>query len=102
MKKVVLLTLVLVSSLSCNQIKEEKRVLVKGEDKEVLVINTPKARCYKCQGIIEGVLNKTEGVSQSILNLNTKEVSIVYSPETTSPEVLNATVEKLTEQIPCK
>ena len=102
MKKIALIALLLASVVACNRIKEEKRVLVKGENDAVLVVNTPKARCYKCQSIIEGGLNKMEGVSQSILNLNTKEVSIVYSPEKISPERLNTTVDDLVTQIPCK
>ncbi|WP_203257092.1 cation transporter [Hyunsoonleella ulvae] len=100
--KQIALVIVLLSVLACNRIKEEKRVIVKGENDAVLVIKTPKARCYKCQNIIENGLNNLSGVSQSILNLNTKEVSIVYTPENTTPEILNATVEALTEKIPCK
>ena len=102
MKKTVLLALILLLVVACNRIKEEKRVLIKGEGEAVLVLKTPKARCHKCQTIIEGGLNNLDGVSQSILNLNTKEVSIVYSPENTSPEILNSVVEDLTEKIPCK
>lgn len=100
MKKIVVI--VLLVGLSCNRIKKEERVLVKGENDAVLVINTPKAMCHKCQNIIEGGLQKVDGVSQSILDLNTKQVSIVYSPENKTPEILSATVEKLTEKTPCK
>ncbi|GAB1856878.1 hypothetical protein MHTCC0001_17140 [Flavobacteriaceae bacterium MHTCC 0001] len=102
MKTIIVIALVLLAMISCNRIEKEERELVKGEDDAVLVINTPKARCHNCQKIIEDGLQNISGVSQSILNLNTKQVSIVYAPESTSPEVLNATVEKLTEQIPCK
>ncbi|WP_299549703.1 heavy-metal-associated domain-containing protein [Seonamhaeicola sp.] len=102
MKKIILIVLVSLSVVSCNRIKPEERVLLKGEDDAVLVINTPKARCHKCQKIIEEGLQDINGVSQSILDLNTKKVSIVYAPENTTPEILSSTVEKLTEQIPCK
>ncbi len=102
MKKIILIVLSILLLVSCNRIGKEERILVKGEEDEVLVIDTPKARCNKCQKIIEGGLQNINGVNQSILNLNTKQVSIVYSPETTTPEILNLTVEKLTEEIPCK
>ncbi|GGD18310.1 heavy-metal-associated domain-containing protein [Hyunsoonleella pacifica] len=102
MKKSIFILLILVSVISCNRIEKEERVLVKPEGEAVLVINTPKARCHKCQKIIEGGLQKVDGVSQTILDLNTKQVSIVYTPESTTSEVLNATVEKLVKEIPCK
>ena len=102
MKNIVIIVLLVLSAISCNRIKKEERVLVKGENDAILVINTPKARCHKCQKIIEGGLQKVDGVSQSILDLSKKQVSIVYTPESTTPEILNAAVEKLTEEIPCK
>jgi len=102
MKKIILIVLLAFTAVSCNRIEKEERVLVKGENDAVLVINTPKARCLKCQKIIEDGLQNINGVNQSILDLNTKKVSIVYTPENTTPEILSATFEKLTEQIPCK
>lgn len=102
MKKIILIALIIVSTTSCNRIKKEERVLVKGENDAVLVINTPKAKCYKCQKIIEDGLQNINGVKQSILDLNLKKVSIVYTPENTTPEILSKTVVALTKQIPCK
>lgn len=102
MKKITIIALFVLSAIACNRIKKEERVLVKGENDAVLVLNTPKAKCHKCQKVIEAGLQKVEGVSQSILDLSKKQVSIVYTPENTTPEILSATVEKLTEEIPCK
>lgn len=102
MKKIVVIILLALSVISCNRIKKEERVLLKGENDAVLVINTPKARCHKCQKIIESGLQNIDGVSQSILDLSKKQVSIVYTPLNTTPKILNATVEKLTKEIPCK
>ncbi len=102
MKKIVLMALVVMSAISCNRIEKEKRVLVKGKGDAVLVLNMPKAKCHKCQKIIEDGLQKINGVSQSILDLNTKKVSIVYAPEDTTPELLSSSAEKLIKQIPCK
>lgn len=90
------------SAISCNRIKKEERVLMKEENEAVLVLNTPKARCHKCQKIIEGGLQNIYGVNQSILDLNTKQISIVYNPENTNPEMLSSAVSELTTQIPCK
>lgn len=100
MKKIIVLALVLFSILSCNY--KEDRVLVKAEGEAILVVNTPTAGCRKCQKHIESALKNIDGVSQSILNLNTKKVSIVYSPETTSEAILSSTMEELKKKIPCR
>lgn len=102
MKNLILITLMLLSVISCNRIKKEERLLVKGKNDAVLVINTPQAKCHKCQKIIEDGLQNVSGVKQSILDLKAKKVSIVYTPESTTPETLDSTVKKLTEQIPCR
>lgn len=102
MKKIVVIVLLALAAIACNRIQKEERVLAKGDHDAVLVIHTPKVRCHKCQNIIEGGLQQVEGVSQSILDLNKKQVSIVYTPEHTTPEILSATVEKLMGEIPCK
>ncbi|WP_025744114.1 heavy-metal-associated domain-containing protein [Aquimarina pacifica] len=102
MKKIILIPLILMSLVSCNHIAKEERVLIKGENDVVLVLNTPKARCHKCQKIIEDGLQKIDGVHQSILDLNIKQISIVYDPKNTTPEKLSSAVKELTTQIPCK
>lgn len=102
MKNIVLIVLTVFAVVSCNRIEKEERVLVKAANDAVLVISTPKARCHKCQKIIESGLKKVDGVSQTILDLNTKKVSIVYSPKSTNPEILTKKVEALKKQTPCK
>ncbi|WP_109299376.1 cation transporter [Aquimarina sp. AU474] len=101
MKKVILLAIIL-AIVSCNHIEQEERVLVRENGDASLVINIPKAACKKCQKIIEAGLQNENGIRQSILDLNSKNLSVVYTPEKTTPEILKATIEKLAKQIPCK
>lgn len=100
MKKAII-ALVLLGA-SCNFIEKEERVLIQGNDDSIMVIDVPKAGCGKCQNIIEQGLKHQEGVQQSILDLNTKKVSILYKADKTSPEALKTTVQNLVQRIPCK
>ncbi|BDS10524.1 cation transporter [Aureispira anguillae] len=102
MKTIIIVVAIFLAITSCNRIPKEERVLVKGAADSVLVVAVPKARCYKCQNIIEGGLKEVKGVQQSILNLHTKEVSIVYTPDLTNPEALEGKVANLIPQLPCK
>lgn len=87
---------------SCSSIEEEKRVLQIKEGDSTLVVNIPKAACKKCQKILEEGILKESGVQQSILNLHSKNLSVVYTPAKTSPQILETTIERLATQIPCK
>jgi len=100
--RLVLLIIMVLSISSCNSFPEENRILVKGETDTVLVVSVPNAGCLNCQRIIEGKLQNEKGVKQSILNLHTKEVSIVYEPSLTSPEFLENTISDLRVELPCK
>jgi mercuric ion binding protein len=102
MKKIVIIGAIIFAVSSCNQTAKEERVLVKGTNDSLLVINIPAASCENCQKVIEDGLYKEKGVKQSILNLNTKQVSIVYAPSITNPFIIEATVNKLATQMPCK
>lgn len=97
-----LISMALIAITSCSQIKDENRVVVKGKGDELLVVKIPAAACEKCQKVIEEGLYSENGVKQSILNLNTKEVSIVYDPQIISPEILKTTVTELSYKMPCK
>ncbi|MCK8521256.1 hypothetical protein M0D21_06750 [Aquimarina sp. D1M17] len=101
MKNAILIALLLFIT-SCNRIEKEERILVQKEGDATLVINTPKAACKKCQKIIEGGLQNENGVHQSILDLQSKNLSVVYTPEKTTPEILEVAIEQLAQQIPCK
>ncbi|MGY3793273.1 cation transporter [Aquimarina sp. 433] len=85
---------VLFTSCGSNE-EEEKRVLQIKEGDNTLVVNIPKAACKKCQKILEEGIFKESGVQQSILNLHTKNLSVVYTPEKTSPRILETTIERL-------
>ena len=106
MKKLQVFTLLtilaVITTTSCNQIKNENRVLMQSKGDTLLVINLPSAGCDKCQKTIEGGLSDEKGVKQSILNLKTKNVSIVYDPLIISPEILKSTVTELSYKMPCK
>ncbi len=93
---------VILAITACNHVKEEKRVLIKGVNDSLLVIDIPKASCENCQKVIEGGLQNEKGIKQSLLNLNTKKVSIVYDPTITSPQLIKTTVTQLTYKMPCK
>jgi len=98
----VLLIIMMLSISSCNRFPEEDRVLIKGETDAVLVVSVPNAGCLNCQRIMESKLQKEKGVKQSILNLHTKEVSIVYEPHLVNPELLNSKIIDLRTELPCK
>lgn len=100
--RIALLILTIFVTIACNRTPpKEERVLVKGETDSVVVVPVPGAVCYKCQNVIEGGLKDESGVKQSILNLHTKQVSIVYSPEKTTSEALEKKVADLIPQLPC-
>jgi len=102
MKKIILLAITSLILVSCNRIGKEERVLVKEDTDLVFVFDIPKAGCKNCQRVVEGGLENEKGVKQSILNLNTKQVSIVYQPDVTTREVLEKRVTTLMSKIPCK
>ena len=93
---------ILIFSIACNRIQEETRVIKKGETDSLFTISLPAAGCNNCQKVVEGGLSNEKGIKQSILNLNTKEVSIVYDPKVTNPQLIAASVTKLGDQMPCK
>ena len=100
--KIVLIITATLAIASCNQIDEDKRVLIKGVNDSLLVINIPSASCGNCQRVIEDGLQNVRGVKQSLLNLNTKNVSVVYDPNMASSELIKKNVTQLTYKIPCK
>ena len=104
MKKNLLAILLLLSFLfiSCNRIKPEERVLNTSENDAVLVVSIPKAQCANCQKVVEGGLQNFTGVKQSILNLHTKEISVVFNPALISSDNLEKKVNELAANIPCK
>ncbi|MFN7913124.1 MAG: heavy-metal-associated domain-containing protein [Bacteroidota bacterium] len=102
MKKIVITIATALAFSSCTQIAKEERVLVKNLSDSLLVINVPKASCENCQNVVEGGLSKVNGVKQSILNLHTKQVSIVYNPSVIKANELQIKTKSLINEIPCK
>ncbi|MEW7281300.1 heavy-metal-associated domain-containing protein [Aquimarina sp. 2201CG1-2-11] len=101
MNKTTIITILLVI-ISCNRIEKEERVLRQDPGDEIFVIHVPKAGCKKCQKIIEEGLQNENGVQQSILDLSSKKLSVVYTPEKVTPKILETTVKKIAKKIPCK
>jgi len=102
MRIIITLIATILITASCNRTPpEETRTLAIGETDSVVVVPVPGAVCYKCQNVIEGGLKDELGVKQSILNLHTKQVSIVYSPTSTTAEALEEKVASLIPDLPC-
>ena len=80
---------------SCNRLPEENRVIEKGVLDEVFTVQVTEAKCPKCQKVIEDGLGLQDGVRQSILNLHTNELSVVYNPKVVSNEEINANLKKI-------
>lgn len=87
---------------SCHKIAPETRVLAKTANDSVLVVAIPKAGCHNCQKVVEGGLANFKGVKQTILNLHTKEVSVLYNPNDINSNTLTKKVHSLADNIPCK
>jgi mercuric ion binding protein len=50
--------------------------------------------CKQCKEKIEGDLSFEKGVKHSSLDLKTKEVTVVYNPQKTSPEKIRIAITK--------
>ena len=96
-----LIIIALIATTSCNQIKEETRVITQSEGDSLLVVSIPDAACWKCQKVIEDGLSDVQGVKQSILNLTTKEVSVVYNPQLTTAEAITNTIKEHRPNMAC-
>lgn len=61
------------------------------QNKEIIKIKTS-AQCDMCKKRIEKELGYVKGVKKADLNLETKEVTVVYNPKKTSPEKIRAAI----------
>ncbi|MBL6731122.1 MAG: heavy-metal-associated domain-containing protein [Bacteroidia bacterium] len=86
---------------SCNQLKPENRIVSVQASDSLLVIRLPNAKCENCQKVVESGMSKIDGVKQTVLNLHTKEVSIVYNPNIVATVELSKNVKILETQMPC-
>ncbi|MDI9309319.1 MAG: cation transporter [Limnohabitans sp.] len=102
MKKIITTLVITISFISCNKKTEETRKINKEKEDALVIYKIPKARCENCQNVIEAGLLSEKGIKQSILNLNTKEVSIVYNPNLIDYKKIDNRVKYLATQIPCK
>lgn len=91
----------IVTTTSCNPTRDENRVVLQGKTDSLLIVSIPDAACGKCQAVIEDGLANQNGVKQSVLNLKTKEVSIVYDPLIVTPQILKTSVTELSYKMPC-
>ncbi len=96
------LLLCLLITAACNQSVQNEKLLVKGKNDSLLIINIPKAACNNCKQLVENGLSIKKGIKQSQLSLKKKELSIIYDPLAISEENLKLLVTNLTYQMPCK
>ncbi|MBA2613075.1 MAG: hypothetical protein H0U95_13985 [Bacteroidetes bacterium] len=100
--KIIGVCLTAIWTLSCQRNIEETRSLKVEKNDSVLVVSLPKAGCENCQKIIEEGLNNDLGIKQTILNLNTKIVSVVYDPKKTTSKIITDKIIDLSYKMPCK
>ena len=65
-------------------------VVVNAQDQKVVIMST--AQCDECKEKIESALNFEKGVKSSNVNIETKEVTIVYNPSKTTPDKLRKAI----------
>ncbi|MFO0356456.1 MAG: heavy-metal-associated domain-containing protein [Sphingobacteriaceae bacterium] len=90
------------SFFGCQQYKPDNRMVKPGKSDSVFVAQVADAKCENCQKVIEDGMNSTDGIKQTLLNLNTKYVTVVYDPLKVKPECIQERIKLLATQIPCK
>lgn len=53
------------------------------------------SQCEDCKQRIENKLNFTKGVKSALLDLNTKEVTVIYDKEKTNPDAIRTAITKV-------
>ena len=86
-KKIYLLTAAIVFAITSALFAQEKK------STEEIKIKTS-ALCEMCKARIEKALAYQKGVKKAVLDLETKEVAVVYKPEKTNPEKLRKAIAK--------
>jgi copper chaperone CopZ len=66
---------------------------VKSEKYKTIIIKTS-AQCEQCKERIESVLAFEKGIKSSKLDLETKQITVVFQPAKTDPETIKKTISK--------
>jgi cation transport ATPase len=84
---VIIFTLVVMVGFSATCFGQQKKT-------DTIQIKTS-AVCGMCKDRIEGTMAYEKGVKSSVLDVDTKVVTIVYNPSKTTPDKLRTTLSKL-------
>ncbi len=68
--------------------------ILNAQQKQEIKIKTS-AQCSMCKDRIEKTLSYEKGVFSSNLNLETKEVTVVYNPKKTNPDKIRLALSKI-------
>ena len=68
--------------------------LLTNAQSDTLVVKTS-VLCDECKERIEHDLSFTKGVKSNVVNLDTKEVTVVYNAEKTNPEKIRVAITKI-------
>jgi len=68
--------------------------LLTSAQSDTLVVKTS-VLCNECKERIEHDLSFTKGVKSNVVNLDTKEVTVVYNGEKTNPEKIRVAITKI-------
>jgi periplasmic mercuric ion binding protein len=66
--------------------------MVKAQDTTIVIKST--AQCQECKDNIEKSLNFEKGVKSAVVNMDTKEVTVIYNPDKTTPEKIRTAISK--------
>lgn len=83
MKKIIMITCLLMGFVIKNATAQDTTVVIKST-----------AQCGECKEKIENALNFEKGVKSSDVNIDTKEVTVVYNPDKTTPDKIRTAISK--------
>ncbi len=83
MKKIILVSGILICFLISNAIAQDSTIVIKST-----------AQCGECKDKIENALNFEKGVKSSSVDVETKDVTVVYNAAKTSPEKIRIAISK--------
>ena len=84
MKKIILLSGLLICFLISNAVAQDSTIVIKST-----------AQCGECKEKIEQALNFEKGIKSSNVDVDTKEITVVYNASRTSPEKIRIAISKV-------
>jgi periplasmic mercuric ion binding protein len=83
MKKFISLSILFIAMLVTNASAQDQTIVIKST-----------AQCQECKDRIESALNFEKGIKSSNVNMETKDVTVVYNPEKTNPDKIRIAISK--------